>query len=233
MYLKKFGSGKKGKCIQIFIDKTKESGGIEKEEKWLTPIEFEAYSGKANCRDWKRTIKAGGQQLMALFDSKILLCHAVSCSCGICTNDSSQCGPVRPFVKYRRRKKDEIQAQNAYKKFLSLKPPTLPASLLEMKALNGGGAENACGDGSGATGILAINSNNKHVPLTKKQIEINSPSKFEFFQQQFSESKLPKISKLISEVAQEMASVEENTWEPLEQVNSNLSLFCFNVEDNF
>jgi hypothetical protein len=35
------------------------------------------------------------------------------------------------MVKYRRRKKDEILAQNAFKKFLSLKPPTLLAQKLQ------------------------------------------------------------------------------------------------------
>ena len=34
-----------------------ESESIQKEEKWFTPIEFERYCGKENCRDWKRTIK--------------------------------------------------------------------------------------------------------------------------------------------------------------------------------
>ena len=32
---------------------------------------------------------------------------------------------VRPFLRYRRRKRDEIMAQKAYQKFLSLKPPSL------------------------------------------------------------------------------------------------------------
>jgi hypothetical protein len=226
MYLKKFGSGKKGKCIQVLIDKTNASGQTEKEEKWLTPIEFESFSGKANCRDWKRTIKVGGQQLYSLFEAKVLLCHAVSCSCGICTNNSEISGPIRPFVKYRRRKKDEIQAQNAYKKFLRLKPPTLPSSLLSLK-----GTQQQNGNGFGN-----INNNNSidmknendfnnmgHFSQTKRQRETNSLRQETYFKQSNS-FKLPKVSKLISEVAQEMASVEEETWEPLEQVNKHLKI---------
>ena len=112
LHKKKFGSGGKGKCINL-------------DNKWLTPIEFEQYCGKGNCRDWKRTIKCGGQQLLTLLDNNVLLCHAVSCSCSVCSNDSNVVGPIRPFLRYRRRKRDEILAQNAYKKFLSLKPPTL------------------------------------------------------------------------------------------------------------
>jgi hypothetical protein len=82
LHKKKFGSGGKGRCINI-------------ENKWLTPIEFEQYCGKGNCRDWKRTIKCGGQQLLTLLDNNILLCHAVSCSCSVCSNDSNVVGPIR------------------------------------------------------------------------------------------------------------------------------------------
>lgn len=112
LHKKKFGSGSKGKCINV-------NGS------WMTPAEFESYCGKAASKDWKRSIKCGGQTLLALIENNTLLCHAVSCSCATCSNDNSVIGPIRPFSKYRRRKKDEIQAQKAYKKFLSLKPPTL------------------------------------------------------------------------------------------------------------
>jgi len=232
MYLKKFGSGKKGKCIQVLIDKANASGEIEKEEKWLTPIEFESFSGKANCRDWKRTIKVGGQQLYSLFETKVLLCHAVSCSCGICTNNSEISGPIRPFVKYRRRKKDEIQAQNAYKKFLRLKPPTLPGSLLQIKGMsqiNGNSfASNSINNSLETQNETDFNLSNNVGTFSKikRQKETNSLRPETNFKQ-FNTLKLPKVSKLISEVAQEMASVEENTWEPLEQVNLFLSKLIF------
>jgi hypothetical protein len=39
------------------IDENGSTESIQKEEKWLTPIQFERYCGKENCRDWKRTIK--------------------------------------------------------------------------------------------------------------------------------------------------------------------------------
>lgn len=83
------------------------------------------FSIKGNCRDWKRTIKAGGQPLVAILNAKILVCHAVSCSCAICNRNDSLVGPIKPFIRYKRRKKDQILAENAFKKFLSLKPPTL------------------------------------------------------------------------------------------------------------
>ena len=91
----------------------------------MTPIEFENYCGKGNCKDWKKTIKVGGQSILTLLESNVLLCHAVSCGCGICNENDSLVGPIVPFVRYRRRKKDEKQMVNAYKKFLNLKPPTL------------------------------------------------------------------------------------------------------------
>ena len=218
MYLKKFGSGKKGKCIKILVDKTSggtTTGDVEKEEKWLTPIEFEAFSGKSNCRDWKRTIKVGGQQLITLFDSKILLCHAVSCSCAICQNDSSVVGPIRPFVKYRRRRKDEIQAQNAYKNFLRLKPPTFPPALMNLKNLNNSEVKEKPKTSSvQAKSPKNHNSHNSHHNFENtNSTHINKSV-------QLNPTKLPKMSKLISEVAQQMANVEENTWEPLEQVCS-------------
>lgn len=106
LHKKKFGSGSKGKCILV-------------NERWLTPNEFESHCGKGNCKDWKRTIKAGGQPLLSLVDNNTLTLHAVSCSCAACSNDSSLVGPIRPFMRSRRRKRDEIQA---FKKILSLKP---------------------------------------------------------------------------------------------------------------
>lgn len=65
----------------------------------MTPIEFENYSGKGNCRDWKRTIKVGGQSLVVLMENNILVCHAVSCSCAACNKNESLVGPIRPFMR--------------------------------------------------------------------------------------------------------------------------------------
>jgi len=104
----KFGSGSKGKCIVV-------------NGRWMTPNEFESFCGKGNCKDWKRTIKTGGQPLLSLVDNNTLILHAVSCSCAACSNDSSLVGPIRPFMRSRRRKRDEIQA---FKKILNLKPTT-------------------------------------------------------------------------------------------------------------
>lgn len=108
LHKKKFGSGSKGKCIVV-------------NGRWMTPNEFESYCGKGNSKDWKRTIKAGGQPLLSLLDTNVLILHAVSCSCAACSNDSSLVGPIRPFMRSRRRKRGDNEIQ-AFKKILSLKP---------------------------------------------------------------------------------------------------------------
>ena len=200
----------------MLVDKTSSgTGEPEKEEKWMSPIEFESFSGKANCRDWKRTIKVGGQQLIALFDSKVLLCHAVSCSCAICQNDSSVVGPIRPFVRCRRRKKDEIQAQNAYKKFLRLKPPTLPPAFLKLANISESDAHHK--KQKTLMPQFKQQKNTSHLPSLNTSMGANP----------LATNKVPKVSKLISEVAQQMANVEEETWEPLEQVCLPDALFSF------
>jgi len=131
LHKKKFGSGGKGSCIRLVTDprapvNLEVNDDIKVEaEKWMTPIEFESFCDKGHCRDWKRTIKAGGQSLAVLMEHEVLVCHAISCCCAACNKNESLVGPFIPFTRYRRRKKDEILAQNAFKKFLSLKPPTL------------------------------------------------------------------------------------------------------------
>lgn len=69
--------------------------------------------------------------MINLIENEILVCHAISCSCAVCNQNKNLVGPIRPMIKYRRRKKDEILAQNAYKKFLSLKPPSILAQKLQ------------------------------------------------------------------------------------------------------
>jgi hypothetical protein len=126
LYTKKFGSGGKGRCIKV-IETTNDNNEQNQTEKWLTPIEFEAYCGKGSCRHWQKSIKANGQYLYHLYDNDnpILIRHAICCSCAVCCDDDKLTGPIRLFHHARRRKKNEILAENAYKKFLTLYPPSL------------------------------------------------------------------------------------------------------------
>ncbi|RUS76738.1 hypothetical protein EGW08_015494 [Elysia chlorotica] len=95
LHKSRFGSGGRGKCI-------KNTGDNE----WYTPNEFEALSGRASSKDWKRSIRYGGRTLQCLIEDNILQPHATSCTCASCCDDEAVTGPVRLFVPYKRRKKD-------------------------------------------------------------------------------------------------------------------------------
>lgn len=95
LHKSRFGSGGRGKCIKNASD-----------NEWYTPNEFEALSGRASSKDWKRSIRYGGRTLQCLIEDNILQPHATSCTCASCCDDEAVTGPVRLFVPYKRRKKD-------------------------------------------------------------------------------------------------------------------------------
>ena len=57
------------------------------DDQWFTPTEFEQFSGRGACKDWKRSIRYAGQTLHRLIDDGIIAPHAVSCTCGICCGE--------------------------------------------------------------------------------------------------------------------------------------------------
>lgn len=93
LHKNKFGSGGRGKCIKSA-------------NAWYTPNEFEAFSGRASSKDWKRSIRYGGRTLQCLIEDGLLRPHATSCTCAACCDDESVTGPIRLFVPYKRRKRD-------------------------------------------------------------------------------------------------------------------------------
>ncbi|XP_041131048.1 deformed epidermal autoregulatory factor 1 homolog isoform X2 [Polyodon spathula] len=120
LYKNRLGSGGKGRCIK--------HGG-----NWYTPTEFEGMSGRASSKDWKRSIRYAGRPVQCLIQEGILNPHAASCTCAACCDDLSLChkngdgasvrgenihltGPVRLFVPYKRRKKDNEQPTMPEKK---------------------------------------------------------------------------------------------------------------------
>uniref|UniRef100_A0A8C1XY63 DEAF1 transcription factor n=1 Tax=Cyprinus carpio TaxID=7962 RepID=A0A8C1XY63_CYPCA len=113
LYKSRLGSGGKGRCIKH-------------NNNWYTPTEFEAMSGRASSKDWKRSIRYAGRPLQCLIQERILNPHAASCTCAACCDDLStrlildsgalQTGPVRLFVPYKRRKKDSERAASPEKK---------------------------------------------------------------------------------------------------------------------
>ncbi|XP_056595525.1 deformed epidermal autoregulatory factor 1 homolog isoform X2 [Triplophysa dalaica] len=117
LYKNRLGSGGKGRCIKH-------------NNNWHTPTEFEAMSGRASSKDWKRSIRYAGRPLQCLIQERILNPHAASCTCAACCDDLSTCakdgsfeaenitmtGPVRLFVPYKRRKKDNECSTSPEKK---------------------------------------------------------------------------------------------------------------------
>ncbi|XP_020492157.1 deformed epidermal autoregulatory factor 1 homolog [Labrus bergylta] len=108
LFKNRLGSGGKGRCIRH-------------NQQWFTPTEFEGVAGRASSKDWKRSIRYAGRPLLCLIQERILNPHAASCTCAACCDDLTGCskegdnvvsenismtGPVRLFVPYKRRKKD-------------------------------------------------------------------------------------------------------------------------------
>ncbi|XP_077290226.1 deformed epidermal autoregulatory factor 1-like [Arctopsyche grandis] len=92
LHKSRLGSGGRGRCIKMGPH-------------WYTPSEFEAACGRANSKDWKRSIRFGGRSIQTLIDDGILTPHATSCSCSACCDDDAATGPVRLFVPYKRNRK--------------------------------------------------------------------------------------------------------------------------------
>uniref|UniRef100_A0A803TNP3 DEAF1 transcription factor n=1 Tax=Anolis carolinensis TaxID=28377 RepID=A0A803TNP3_ANOCA len=93
LYKNRLGSGGRGRCIK-------------QGDNWYSPTEFEAMAGRASSKDWKRSIRYGGRPIQCLIHDGILNPHAASCTCAACCDDMSLSGPVRLFVPYKRRKKE-------------------------------------------------------------------------------------------------------------------------------
>ncbi|XP_064489667.1 deformed epidermal autoregulatory factor 1 homolog isoform X1 [Ornithodoros turicata] len=94
LHKNKFGSGGRGRCIK--------SGA-----RWYTPSEFEALCGRANSKDWKRSIRYAGRTLLCLIEDGILMPHATSCTCAACCDDMVVSGPVRLYTPYKRKRKED------------------------------------------------------------------------------------------------------------------------------
>lgn len=76
LYKSRLGSGGRGRCIKMGVD-------------WYTPSEFEAACGRASSKDWKRSIRFGGQSIQTLINDGILTPHATSCTCSACCDDDT------------------------------------------------------------------------------------------------------------------------------------------------
>ncbi|XP_065051637.1 deformed epidermal autoregulatory factor 1 homolog [Rhopilema esculentum] len=115
LHKSRLGSGSKGKCIKV-------------DDQWFTPTEFEQFSGRGACKDWKRSIRYAGQTLHRLIDDGIIAPHAVSCTCGICCGEEmvssrnpsiQKGGPVKLFVPYTKAKRKRRDGEGSVSKRLS------------------------------------------------------------------------------------------------------------------
>ena len=71
MYLSKLYQGSKGQCIEF-------------QDKWITPNEFQAVSGRESAKDWKRSIRHKGRSLKLLLSKGVLDVHPAACRCDSC-----------------------------------------------------------------------------------------------------------------------------------------------------
>ncbi|CBY35106.1 unnamed protein product [Oikopleura dioica] len=93
LYKEKFANGTKGKCIEF-------------ENRMLTPFEFEKACNLGNSRDWRRSIHFSGDHIKVLIKCKILLVHAQSCNCAICSPETGASKPKYEIESRRKRSKD-------------------------------------------------------------------------------------------------------------------------------
>ncbi|KFV18028.1 Deformed epidermal autoregulatory factor 1, partial [Tauraco erythrolophus] len=115
LYKNRLGSGGRGRCIK-------------QGDNWYSPTEFEAMAGRASSKDWKRSIRYAGRPLQCLIHDGILNPHAASCTCAACCDDMTLSGPVRLFVPYKRRKKENEMPATAVKKDCPKNITLLPAT---------------------------------------------------------------------------------------------------------
>ncbi|NXJ68006.1 DEAF1 factor, partial [Rostratula benghalensis] len=115
LYKNRLGSGGRGRCIK-------------QGDNWYSPTEFEAMAGRASSKDWKRSIRYAGRPLQCLIHDGILNPHAASCTCAACCDDMTLSGPVRLFVPYKRRKKENEVPATPVKKDCSKNITLLPAT---------------------------------------------------------------------------------------------------------
>lgn len=76
-YMKRFSRGSRGKCILF-------------KERWITPNEFQAISGRKSSKDWKRSIRLRGRCLKEFIAQGLFQEHAKDCSCTVCVGEDSE-----------------------------------------------------------------------------------------------------------------------------------------------
>ena len=75
--MKRFSRGSRGKCI-LFKDR------------WVTPNEFQAISGRKSSKDWKRSIRLHGRCLKEFIVQGLFQEHPRDCPCAACVGGDSE-----------------------------------------------------------------------------------------------------------------------------------------------
>ncbi|KFP44556.1 Deformed epidermal autoregulatory factor 1, partial [Chlamydotis macqueenii] len=105
LYKNRLGSGGRGRCIK-------------QGDNWYSPTD----------KDGKRSIRYAGRPLQCLIHDGILNPHAASCTCAACCDDMTLSGPIRLFVPYKRRKKENEMPATPVKKDCPKNITLLPAT---------------------------------------------------------------------------------------------------------
>jgi len=73
-YKHRFARGSIGKCVWF-------------RERWITPNEFQAVSGRQSSKDWKRSIRLLGKCLKDYISEGLFVEHPKTCTCSICQGE--------------------------------------------------------------------------------------------------------------------------------------------------
>ena len=73
-YKHRFARGSIGKCVWF-------------RERWITPNEFQAISGRQSSKDWKRSIRLYGRCLKDYISEGLFEEHSKTCTCRICQGE--------------------------------------------------------------------------------------------------------------------------------------------------
>ena len=110
LYMKRFSRGSRGKCI-LFKDR------------WVTPNEFQAISGRKSSKDWKRSIRLHGRCLKEFITQGLFQEHPRDCPCAACVGGDSELLRQEGALALAAKKRRLSQADN-----LSTVDPTFTGS---------------------------------------------------------------------------------------------------------
>ena len=143
-YKHRFARGSIGRCVWF-------------RERWITPNEFQAISGRQSSKDWKRSIRLRGKCLKDYISEGLFVEHPKTCSCSICQGEDKDLRRqegVMALAAKRRRLSQAAGAELSYSGGMvsSVLPRPRHPSLSETEGaegdmdLDGQEAENKMGD---------------------------------------------------------------------------------------